>query len=304
MTWSVATRDRILELQTQLISVSQWADKSSATEEMRTMLLEPYREMLEAVYTRDLPLARLADESDLLLHVKGPAVSAPMPRVSVVAKILTSTRDEIARLARQIGGVTTLRLPVDLEMTLVGLAEGSLFVGLAVDSKPASASARDAVRIIGTVSALVTERATIASIALVIDDPAVRDIAVGVVRQMAPSGQMGITEVDLFGKAVPRRIELTTDTRRSARRLMAERPAQAPVPKVTFVGTVREIDLDAKRFEIRNVEGYPSGIRCAHELDDDDIKALVDLRVRVEGTAEYVKQDVRLLWVDQVEIVG
>jgi hypothetical protein len=48
----------------------------------------------------------------------------------------------------------------------------------------------------------------------------------------------------------------------------------------------------------------PGGVRCAHELDEQDVKRLVDLRVRVRGRPEYGPgNDVRLLWVDEVEIL-
>ncbi len=40
----------------------------------------------------------------------------------------------------------------------------------------------------------------------------------------------------------------------------------------------------------------------AHELDEQEIKQLVDQRVRVAGTPEYGPRGVvRLLWVDEVE---
>jgi hypothetical protein len=45
-------------------------------------------------------------------------------------------------------------------------------------------------------------------------------------------------------------------------------------------------------------------VRCAHELDEQDAKRLVDLRVRVKGRPEYgPRDDVRLLWVDELEIL-
>ena len=74
-------------------------------------LVRPYRQLLDEMYQRDLPLARLADESDLLLHVRGPAASGPTPRVSVVTRLLGGTRDQVTRLAKQLGGETTVRVP-------------------------------------------------------------------------------------------------------------------------------------------------------------------------------------------------
>ena len=71
------------------------------------------------------------------------------------------------------------------------------------------------------------------------------------------------------------------------------------------MGTVREVDLDASRFEIRNVEGQTEDIRCAHELEENEVKSLVDRRVRVTGKPELgIKGTVRLLWVDEVELLA
>jgi hypothetical protein len=81
-------------------------------------------------------------------------------------------------------------------------------------------------------------------------------------------------------------------------------PASAITERVTFIGTVREVDLDASRFEIRNVEGHLEDIRCAHELEEEEVKRLVDRRVRVSGSPEFgVNGVVRLLWVNEVELL-
>ena len=137
-------------------------------------------------------------------------------------------------------------------------------------------------------------------LAQTINDPAERDMALAAVRHLSPSGHIGITEIELLGRQVAKQTSLTTDTRRHARGIMVQRVSESP--PVTFVGTVREVDLDASRFEIRNVEGQPQDIRCAHELEEDEVKRLMDRRVRVRGVPEYgAKNVVRLLWVDEVE---
>ncbi len=110
-TWVSETRDRIRELQDGLLDMAAWAAESSADAEATELLLRPFREQLEAVYERDLPLAKLADDSDILLHVRGPAAAGPNPRVAVLTKLLTQTRDQVTRLAKQLGGVTTIRVP-------------------------------------------------------------------------------------------------------------------------------------------------------------------------------------------------
>jgi hypothetical protein len=300
--WTATTRERIRHVQDQLLSAASWASDGHADETATELLLRPYRELLDAIYERDLPLAKLVDDSDLLLHVHGPAASGPAPRVSVLTRILTQTRDQVTRLAKQLGGVTTMRVPAALDMRLVGVAGGSLFVGFsAAEATQEGDLTRQAVESIADVSALIAGDATAAVLAKSMADPAARDMAVAAVRQLSPSGLIGIKQIELLGRRVRHATSLTTETRRHARVLMSQ-PATAISERRTFVGTVREVDLDASRFEIRNVDGHPEDIRCAHELEEEVVKRLVDKRVRVAGAPEFgVTGVVRLLWVDEVE---
>jgi hypothetical protein len=305
-TFTAVTREQIRLVQDRLLALARWAQGTGADEAATALLSQPYRRLLDEMYEHELPLARLVDESDLLLHVRGPAASAPTPRISVITRLLGGTRDEVTRLAKQLGGVTSVRVPAALDMGLVGVAEGSLYLGFSTDEGDDAALTRDAVERIATASKLVASDQPLEAIASELPDPAVRDMAVAAIRHLSPSGHAGITAIDLLGRRVQQRVTLTTETRRHARRLMAQPPAvvtaRALPSTAVFIGTVRELDLDASRFEIRNVDGYSGAIRCAHELDEQDAKRLVDLRVRVKGRPEYgPENDVRLLWIDEVE---
>jgi hypothetical protein len=298
--WASSTRDRFREVENGLLSLATWAKTANINQDDTELLLAPYREMMETIYERDMPLSRLVDNSDLLLHVSGPSASGPSPRVSVLASLLTITRDEVTRLAKSLGSVTTLRVPSSLDMTFAGVASGSLFVGFTADSTGEGDLTLEAIKTIADVSCLVSENPTAQQIALRVEDPATRDAALAAVRHLSPSGRRGISGIDLLGRKVLRQTSLTTDTRRVARGLMAQRVSESS--PVSFVGTVREVDLDASRFDIRNVDGYSENIRCAHELGEDEVKAIVDKRVRVTGTPEYgARKTVRLLWVAEVE---
>ncbi|MEO7730959.1 MAG: hypothetical protein ABIY55_08320, partial [Kofleriaceae bacterium] len=116
--WSSVSRQRVRVVQDQLLDTSRWAHEAGADPEATELLVQPYRELLEQLYERDIPLAKLADDSDLLLHVHGPAASGPTPRVSVVTRLLGQTRDQVTRLAKQLGGFTTVRVPPALDMGL------------------------------------------------------------------------------------------------------------------------------------------------------------------------------------------
>lgn len=303
-TWVSETRSRIRQLQDGLLNMAAWASESSADPESTELLLRPFRRQLEELYERDLPLAKLADHSDILLHVRGTAAAGPSPRVSVVSRLLTLTRDQVTRLAKQLGGVTTVRVPASLDMGFVGVASGSLFIGFSADATDGGHATREAVRLISDASWLVAQDRSVSDLASRIDDPATRDMAIAAVRHLSPSGQVGIREIELLGRQVNQHVALTTETRRLARGIMAQRVVPASTAPISFVGTVREVDLDASRFEIRNIDGYSEDIRCAHDLEESEVKQLVDRRVRVTGKPEFgPKGTVRLLWLDEVELL-
>jgi hypothetical protein len=108
ITFTAVAREQIHFIQDRLLAVARWADDSKIDEAATEFLIQPYRRLLDEMYQRDLPLARSADESDLLLHVRGSAAAVPTPRVSVMTRLLGGTRDQVTRLAKQLGGVTTV----------------------------------------------------------------------------------------------------------------------------------------------------------------------------------------------------
>ena len=71
-------------------------------------------------------------------------------------------------------------------------------------------------------------------------------------------------------------------------------------------GTVREIDLDARRFEVRGVSDHEiADIRCVYtNLGNVLPRRLLDARVRVRGLVERRSDEApRLLAVDQIEVL-
>ena len=59
--WTLATQERIAEVQAARRTIEEWARDGKATPEQAEMLLKPHHELLEALRERDLPLADLAD---------------------------------------------------------------------------------------------------------------------------------------------------------------------------------------------------------------------------------------------------
>jgi hypothetical protein len=83
-------------------------------------------------------------------------------------------------------------------------------------------------------------------------------------------------------------------------------PVQSRETIEKYVGTVREIDLDARRFELRQIVGVPKEeIRCAYlELHDAEAKNWLDRKVQVSGpVVRDSKGTVRMLQVSLLETI-
>ena len=298
-----ATRQQIRLVQQGLLKTGQLRLKFPDRAESIRRRERSFEKMLETLYLRDLPLAKIADESDLLIHVKGPGASAPTPKVSILAKMLAGTRDQVTKLAKQLAHLSGphVRVPAGMDMNFVGLAQGSLFIGFGVSDDAEAQLTRRAVQLIGDASTLVAQERSLDDVIRVFDEPAERDIAVAAIRALSPSNRSQIDEIELSGRSVTAMVRLTTDTRRHATSLMSQ-PAKAARERAQFIGTIRELDLDAKRFMLRNIDGYSDEIRCTHELDEAEAENLMNRRMRVSGIAEFSRAGrVSLLWVDEFE---
>jgi hypothetical protein len=312
--WMAVVRERARLLENQFAKIDREARKADLPESAKEKLLAPYRRMLEETHVSDLQLARLADESDLLVHVKGPKAEAPKPEVYMVSKLLGQFRDSLGSLAKLISKTDSFRMPDALELRFSGIARGSIFLGFALNTaEPDDEEEREyakalgeAVRSVALAASVIPQEKARIRLREEFPDPAIRDSVAGVVHRLAPGGRIGIRELDLFTRGSTTSVPLTPDVKRKARAVLAEPADTLPLPDwVDLRGTVRELDLDNQRFELRNVVGYPD-VRCAYEFDTEEAKRLIDRRVRVTGTPEYSsggERVVRLLWVNEYEFL-
>ena len=135
-------------------------------------------------------------------------------------------------------------------------------------------------------------------------DPAVRDTVLVAARRLAPTGRRGIDAVSFFSveenDANPATL---TSKSRAVIATALSAPFQLPGTGA-FVGVLREIDLDARRFVIRGVNDIGS-IRCAYtERHDEIVRKALDARVRVSGGYEsLVNGRPRLIAVEGLELM-
>lgn len=285
----------------------------------------PYFEMLARLYREDFPYASLADNADLVARFVGPGVTSNEPPVSLVAGAFFKLRSQIQHIAKSIVGLEDkkVRWPEHLDPHLSGLAYGSLVVGMRVprpgelDSQGQLvlegvtdglySAVRDAVRSLPIIPRLIQDEGVSEEVYSLFPDPAVRDTVMLAAHKLAPSKtNKGITDLFLScpGEAEVVPHALTKRSREILRNSLKEPAGKRSSGKDSFEGVVREIDLDALRFEIRGAR-YQRGIRCIYdERHKGQAREILDCTVRVSGSYEAAADEQpRLVAVERIEIL-
>ena len=319
--WTDAVERKAAIIHSQLAAARQIALRNEGSVED---ISPPYLELLRTLYAEEFPFAQLMDTSDLVARFSGPAVDGADPTVSIVISVFSDIREQIRAIARSVVGLATdrqVRWPSNLDPHLSGIAHGSLIVGVSVAppvlesaraqlefdgvSDQVFASVRAAVRSLSVVARHIGETSMDESLSEDFPDPAIRDTVLVAARRLAPTGRRGIESVSFFSPEGedPSPAMLTPRSRLVIASAL-QTPAQLPGTG-DFVGVLREIDLDARRFEIRGVSGIGS-IRCAYtERHDNIVRKALDASVRVTGGYEaLVNGRPRLISVDGLELLA
>jgi len=290
-----------------MASVATFAQQAGLTEEQQETLLSPYRAAIEELYTSDFSLARVLDNSDLVVHLEGPALEKHSPRLTILSNLFFDVNAEVRNIAAAILGLAkTKELPKDLNLGLAALAPGSLYVGLNVtesgeDSTPSLGdeidpyldATRKAVKTLGVVSKFITGDEAESAFVENVPDPRVRDVAVSAMQRLAPSSRdvkNGVNSIEIGIRGAREgessNVKLTPETKQ---RLRAQLTSVMEAPNsAEFEGWIREVDLDLRRFELRRLEiGDVLELRCRYQpLFEADVKRLLDKRARVSGLVQ------------------
>lgn len=320
--WINAVERKAAIIHSQLAAARSLAAANNADPEK---VSEPYLRLLRTLYSEEYPFAQLTDTSDLVARFRGPAVDIHDPTVSIVISLFSDLREQIRGIAKSIVGLATdkrMLWPSQLDPHLSGVAHGSLLVGVSV-SPPASdttkghqyeiegaseqvfESVRLAVRSLSLVARYVNDGGVSEAIREAFPDPAVRDTVLVAAKRLAPSGRRGIDSVS-FSSPDTERDQVEALTPRS--RLALTQALVSPVKVSTsgsFEGLLREVDLDARRFEIRGVSGVGS-IRCVYGPNHDQVvRAALDARIVVKGRYDTIEgQRPRFMAVDVLEVLA
>ena len=323
MSWSDNVRERAHILHQQIATVRAWSIDAGANDTDIEGLVAPYYQLLGDLYEQDFPLAVAADNSDLVVRAEGPAVDAGAPSLSLVTNLFGEFRKEVHRITKSIVGLSDrryFRLPPEFDLRLGGVAKGSLIMGFKVGrplgdergdnlllfgpEDPLYIGVRDAVRDLASVTRFISDEGVSEEINEQFPDPGVRDTVLVSAHRIAPNGRRGITAISLYG---PKTVEgspgvLTTISKQVLFRSLSHPEKVSGTG--TFSGTVREIDLDARRFEIRGEAGALV-IRCVY-ANETSARAhhILNKKVSVHGKYENSKDGrPRLLFVERLEVI-
>ena len=284
--WVDAVESKAQIIHEQLYAARMLAQK---TGEDPTLVSAPYLKLLRNLYEDEFAFAQLADSSDLVARFSGPAVSKRDPTVTILTGVITDIRNQIRGIAKSIAGLTDaprLRWPAKLDPHLSGLAHGSLVIGINIPiptkedrfgqtdipgaSEQIFESVLAAVQSLTIVAQYVKKDHIDEDIRTAFRDPAVRDTVMVAAAKLAPSGRRGIDSVVFSSSKVSSREprKLTPRSRRILNRSLS-RPVRG-FGEGTYAGVVREIDLDARRFEIRRVPNA-GAIRCVYNPNQQEL---------------------------------
>jgi hypothetical protein len=229
----------------------------------------------------------------------------------------------------------------DLRVLLNGMAPGSLWAGFSVDSKQRMASfsashhgskvppmaqdgddevapqlpelslamsdalesVRAAVRALPSIPQFIGEERVSEEINDAFTDPLVRDATLIAAFHLAPTGRRGIHTLEI---SAPRSNEAQSSLTNRERTVLRETTVRQPMLRATkwgtFTGQLREVDLDARRFQLRGVPNVGT-VRCVLDAMNVDIaRRHIGQGAKVTGSYEADREGrPRLMRVDTIE---
>ena len=308
--WSDVLDYKAKILYSQIALLQKGLSDEGGSEEMIDAVCAPYRETLKSMYAEDYPLAKAMEESDLLVSLEGPAISRNNPKISIISSVFGKVRVQVAKVAKTLANIGDTRAtPSEMDLGLSAFARGSLILGFTLPTDEEMAekggqtslfseqylrAAREAVKTLGIVTQHITEGRSLDDLSSIIPDVRVRETALAAVKEFAPTTRSGINTVRISAKAIPgiKPRPLTPEIRETVNRRLLHPVTDSALAvadrPVSLIGDVREIDLDAHRFDLRHIERMEiNDVRCSYlDASDEEAKEWLNRHVRVTGIVE------------------
>lgn len=314
--WVDAARDSIRIVLDELSATRSLA----LDDEFRALAEEPHWSQLEGMLV-DYSFARVLDESHLVARLEGPSVESGMSAAllstmvrEIWKHVKTATTAAVALSSSPEHTVAgwAPKWPESLGMDVTGTGAGSLFLGFRAtrDTQPEVGFVDAGFDALHTVMSdiaeapqYLTESGVTDEIAERFPDDALRDSILSAVYHLSPTGRRGIAAVTFYGGGAsthPRQpaTPLTPSIRKALKPLIDQPFSQGSVASV-FSGTIRAVDLDARRFVLRGVPEV-GAVRCVYPATlDAKVKELLTSGKKAEVRGSYLPTEMpRLVQVE------
>lgn len=258
-----------------------------------------------------LPLARVMDESDLVLHAEGPGAIHDLPWLSALNWITATAESNLRRLSSSVLDLlgadgNTLSKSIDLRLT--GMAPGSLWVGVKMMPPPADLLPEDGALFntmaqqigkLPEITRFIDDEGMRPGLEEISPDPALRDVQLATLYRFSPTGKRGIHTLEISSRDSG--VASLSQRERVVLKEAIARPDTKMSIEGAFVGHVREADLDKTRLHLRRVEGIGT-LRCVMpNLTAESARSLLGNLVRAEGRYQTDRDGKpRLLFIERI----
>jgi hypothetical protein len=278
-------------------------------------IVEPTLAKIVEIAEQHFPLARVLDHSDLVLHAEGPGAEQAMPWLSALNWMTLTAESNIRKLATaffDMKGADGRVLSRKIDPRLTGIAPGSLWVGvklegiddliMGIPDEADGSTLADELHQLPRLIRFIDDEGMRAGIEEASPDPAMRDISLSTLLRFTPTGRKGIHTLDLVS-----RTEGSASLSQRERVVLKEvldKPRMLASRSGSFVGEIREADLDKTRMHLRGVEGIGT-LRCVvPQLNAEQARLLLGRRVRAVGNYQVDRDGKpRLMCVERFEEV-
>lgn len=259
---------------------------------------------------QQFPLARVLDNSDLVLHAEGPGASQSMPWLSALNWMTSTAETNIRKVAAayfDMRGANGKDIARHMDPRLTGIAPGSLWIGIKLDDgeplpiqEDQESSLSDEIHLLPGLVRFIDDEGMRVGIEELAPDPAMRDIGLAALLRFAPTGRRGIHTLEIGSRS--QGVVSLSQRERVVLREVIEKPSMKAAREGSFIGEIREADLDKTRLHLRGVEGIGT-LRCVlRELSAESARALLGTRVKATGSYQMDRNGKpRLLFVERFE---
>lgn len=278
-------------------------------------VLRPLFDKLRRLYVEDLPIAKLQENSDIVIHIEGPEIHGQNPQLKAVNWLGNTVRTQFSRLAAAvIPGMDqkTAAAARRAQWDITGLVPGSIYMGFALHRPKSRAGFEsgdteisdlivDAAQSVSMVPQFIEDTGVNQGLTEVITDPALRDAAMMAAMQFAPTKKSHFDSVEILVPGVARGI--LHNQERMALRHALIKPMMRKKQSGSFIGELNEIDLDSTRFQLRNVAGVGT-IRCVMDFTPAHGRRWLGHRVKVTGIYDTDSSGrPRLMRVSDIDVI-